>query len=178
MAMVRLGLLSMVVGAVALAGCSGPAKRPAAASPAAVATSAAATPSSSPALPPDLDPTKPQYHEAQLSAQIGGPAEFQTYHSISWEGTRAKVNYSYRCNGDACTDQVVPSLAKWAGKAGAPGAQFTTQRLYSCLRTSCTTSFARDGFTVKLTAKVGPYTWYDANPGDLECVAEVIIQPA
>jgi hypothetical protein len=109
--------------------------------------------------------------------QIGGPAEFQTFHMDAWEGATMRADYSFHCNGGGCTDLVVPLIATWAHKAGASATELTARKLYQCIRTSCTTSFPRDGFTVRLTASVAPDTTYAAQPGDLLYVAGVIIQP-
>jgi hypothetical protein len=173
---VRTGVVPVVI-AIALAGCSGPA-RPTVASPAAsVTTAAAPTPSSSPALPPDKDPTKPQYRESQMGDQIGGPTEFQTFHTWSWDGAIMRGDYSFHCNGNGCTDHVVPLILAWTRKAGAPGTEFTARKLYSCISTSCATSFPRGGFTVQLTASVVPDNTFTAQPGDLLYVAGVTIRP-
>jgi hypothetical protein len=160
----------------ALAGCGGPGPRPAAAASAASPVVSAA-PSTPAPVPPDLDPTKRQHGEAVLGDKIGAPAEFQTYHSASWDGTTMQASYSFHCNGNGCTYHVVPLISAWAHKAGAKATEFTVRKLTSCIRPSCSASFTRDGFTVQLTASVTADTSAGAKPGDVLYLAGLTIRP-
>jgi hypothetical protein len=129
------------------------------AAPAAAGTTTTAdTATSPPALPPDQDPSKPQYAQLQLIRKIGVPVGFNATAPF-WKGQDIEADSVMNCEVDGtCPQDPIQAVAAWAPDTG--NTTFTLDYLNKCVKTGCGARFTRDGLTVdvSLGTQPAPYT--------------------
>ncbi len=140
---------------------------------AAVAATGSVAPSTS-ALPPDQDPSRPEYRQAELARTIGAPDGFAVTRT-NLSGQVLVYQYALHCFRAQCEPGAVAAIAGWAAAAGASGTEFAAANLRTCLPSLCETSYPRAGFRVQLTAASG-VSAAAAQPGDVTYLAGVRIQ--
>jgi len=128
-----------------------------------------------PAVPPDKDPSRPEYRQRELADTIGGPEGFAITRN-AWSGRVLDYLYSMHCRQGACPTDPVAALARWAAAAGTRGNDFSPAQLRNCLRSLCIAWYSRDGFVVSLTAWSAADKSYSSRPGDVVYLTGVAIQ--
>jgi hypothetical protein len=166
-ALVAVGLTA-VIGAATLIGLSGRTVADAGRSVAAPTTAPAS-------LPPDKDPSRPEFRQAALADTIGAPNGFALVRN-GWSGRVLDYQYAMHCRQGTCATDPVAAIASWAAVAGAGGTEFAAANLPTCLRSECATSYPRAGFQVALTAFSTADTSYSSRPGDVVYLTGVRIQ--
>jgi hypothetical protein len=128
-----------------------------------------------PSVPPDKDPSRPEYLAARMAEQIGAPTGFAIVRN-SWSGSTLQYQYAMHCRQGACATDPVNAIARWAAAAGMDSRSFAVANLPTCLRTTCMDSYRRSGFFVSLSAFSAADTSYSSRPGDVVYLTGVTIR--
>jgi hypothetical protein len=130
------------------------------------------TATSPPALPPDEDPSTPQYAMLQLVRQLGQPDGFDPS-APYWVGSDLQAHYLGDCVEATCQPDTVRTVRAWAQGNGLPATAFPD----GCLPAGCTATVQRAGFTVKVALTAQPEPDAVGGPITMTVLTVTVIGP-